>query len=186
MENLVTTVSTGFTFNHPQNFRDVRLLGECQAGVRTLAQLLGWDKELAELIERESKIVLENAPNKKVQSTTPATSTTSATVPESTSSTTTTTASNPTIPESTNPNPNPTTTVPESTNPNPTTTNPTIPESSGSNVVTTAGKGEEQKVEEAEKGPVTNDQAASGQTTSGQTTSGHVTTTAESKPSTTA
>uniref|UniRef100_A0A0N5AXD7 Deacetylase sirtuin-type domain-containing protein n=1 Tax=Syphacia muris TaxID=451379 RepID=A0A0N5AXD7_9BILA len=35
------------------NYRDVFWKGTCDEGVRRLAELLGWDKELAELIKRE-------------------------------------------------------------------------------------------------------------------------------------
>lgn len=37
-------------------------MGECQAGVKKLAELIGWGKELEELYQRESKIILENSP----------------------------------------------------------------------------------------------------------------------------
>jgi len=42
--------SGGFTFDHPANMRDVKWLGDCQEGVKKLASLLGWDKELEDLV----------------------------------------------------------------------------------------------------------------------------------------
>jgi len=64
MDTIMPSISRGFTFNHANNFRDVKLLGECQAGVKKLADLLGWGQELEELYEREKKVVLATAPNK--------------------------------------------------------------------------------------------------------------------------
>jgi NAD-dependent deacetylase sirtuin 2 len=46
--------STGFIFEHPQNVRDVKWLGDCQEGVKKLAELLGWGEELESLVQRSN------------------------------------------------------------------------------------------------------------------------------------
>lgn len=61
MDFIMSGRSGGFKFN-TANGRDVKLLGECQAGVKKLAELIGWGEELENLYARESKIVLENSP----------------------------------------------------------------------------------------------------------------------------
>jgi hypothetical protein len=59
-----TRFAEGFAFNHANNIRDVKLLGECQSGIKKLADLLGWGQELEDLYARESQVILATAPNK--------------------------------------------------------------------------------------------------------------------------
>lgn len=48
---IANIVTAGFTFNHADNFRDVKLLGDCQDGVKKLCDMLGWTTDLEALIE---------------------------------------------------------------------------------------------------------------------------------------
>jgi len=69
----IPSYSTGFLFNHPDNYRDVKLLGQCDDGVKKLVELLGWTKELDDLISKGSLTIDEHisseANNKKDEST---------------------------------------------------------------------------------------------------------------------
>eukprot|EP01111_Echinosteliopsis_oligospora_P007013 TRINITY_DN2155_c0_g1_i1.p1 TRINITY_DN2155_c0_g1~~TRINITY_DN2155_c0_g1_i1.p1 ORF type:complete len:393 (-),score=93.93 TRINITY_DN2155_c0_g1_i1:28-1206(-) len=53
--------STGFLFNHPVNYRDVKLLGKCDDGVKKLVELLGWTDELNALISKPTLTIDEHA-----------------------------------------------------------------------------------------------------------------------------
>lgn len=88
--------STGFLFNHVNNIRDVKHLGDCQAGVKALAALLGWEKELEALVEEGKK---QFGP----PSISPSSASSSSTAPSSspTSSPSSSATSSPTTPRST-------------------------------------------------------------------------------------
>jgi len=43
-----------FQFDNPKNFRDVKWLGDCQEGVLELTRLLGWEKDLHDLINQKN------------------------------------------------------------------------------------------------------------------------------------
>jgi hypothetical protein len=38
-------------FDHPRNYRDVAILGDCQESVKLLVEKLGWKEEFEKLIK---------------------------------------------------------------------------------------------------------------------------------------
>jgi len=45
----------GFLFDHKDNYRDVKRIGDCDEGSRELAALLGWENDLDELVEASKR-----------------------------------------------------------------------------------------------------------------------------------
>ncbi|XP_032632164.1 NAD-dependent protein deacetylase sirtuin-2 [Chelonoidis abingdonii] len=50
-------LSTGMDFDSEKAYRDVAWLGECDEGCTALAELLGWKKELEELVKKEHSAI---------------------------------------------------------------------------------------------------------------------------------
>ncbi|XP_013908841.1 PREDICTED: NAD-dependent protein deacetylase sirtuin-2-like [Thamnophis sirtalis] len=50
-------LSCGMDFDSEKAYRDVAWLGDCDEGCLALAELLGWKKELEELVKKEHAII---------------------------------------------------------------------------------------------------------------------------------
>jgi len=60
----VDTIFDGFLFNHPNNYRDIKCIGDCQASIKKFAQLLGWEEELENLVKAGHAKLLTTASTK--------------------------------------------------------------------------------------------------------------------------